>query len=61
MIDFKEDSVRESPGPSQGLRPIERVVIALRRQGESYGLIGNRLGRSGAHVRRIESYALLKS
>jgi len=32
----------------------------LRARGESYGEIGNRLGRSGAHVRRIEGYAQLK-
>jgi DNA-binding CsgD family transcriptional regulator len=61
MIDFK-DGV--SPAPQShdgGLRPVERVVLRLRSQGETYGMIGNRLGRSGAQIRRIEGYANLKS
>lgn len=60
MIDLRVGSpVSQRVGDGM-LRPLERVVIKLRARGESYGEIGNRLGRSGAHVRRIEGYAQLK-
>jgi hypothetical protein len=60
MIDLRVGSpVSQAVGDGR-LRPLERVVIKLRARGESYGEIGNRLGRSGAHVRRIETYAQLK-
>jgi DNA-binding CsgD family transcriptional regulator len=60
MIDLRVGSpVNQVVGDGR-LRPLERVVIKLRARGESYGEIGNRLGRSGAHVRRIENYAQLK-
>jgi DNA-binding CsgD family transcriptional regulator len=42
------------------LRPIERVVLRLRSEGEGYGQIGNRLARSGNQVRNIERFARLK-
>ena len=61
MIHFKQGSTGDREETRGGLRPIEKVVLRLRAQGESYGLIGNRLGRSGAHIRRIESYAQFKS
>lgn len=61
MVEYKDGA---ESGPStasdEQLRPIERVVLRLRSEGESYGQIGNRIGRSGAQVRRIESYGRLK-
>ena len=61
-IDFKTDRpARTRPDNRASLRPIERVILRLRKEGENYGEIANRLGRSGAHIRRIEGYARLKS
>jgi DNA-binding CsgD family transcriptional regulator len=60
MIDLRVGSPVSQVVGDGTLRPLERVVIRLRARGESYGEIGNRLGRSGAHVRRIETYAQLK-
>lgn len=59
MIDHKDDaatSTRSQDGP----RPLERVITRLRDEGESYGQIGNRLGRSGAQIRRIENLSNFK-
>lgn len=42
------------------LRPIERVVLRLRDEGQSYGEIGNRLARSGRGIQEIERFAQLK-
>jgi hypothetical protein len=36
------------------------VVVKLRAKGETYGTIGNRVGRSGRQVRMIEGYADFK-
>lgn len=57
MAGFK-DGLERSPSRDRGpLRPVERVVTRLRAKGESYGEIGNRLGKSGRQVRKIEEYA----
>ncbi len=61
MIDYKEGRFSKSGDGDAMLRPLERVVLRLRAGGESYGEIGNRLGRSGAQIRRIEGYARLKA
>jgi DNA-binding CsgD family transcriptional regulator len=61
MIDLKEQAPESSTTRDTGLRPLEKVVLRLRSEGESYGVIGNRLGRSGAQIRRIEGYANFKS
>jgi DNA-binding CsgD family transcriptional regulator len=61
MIALKEQAPKATRERDSGLRPLERVVLRLRSEGESYGVIGNRLGRSGAQIRRIEGYANLKS
>lgn len=55
-------NLKEGNGSSQGhrLRPVERVVLRLRSEGESYGEIGHRLSRSGRHVQNIERYAQFK-
>jgi DNA-binding CsgD family transcriptional regulator len=57
MIELRDGPPAQS---DENLRPVERVVLRLRAAGESYGEIGNRLGRSGRHVRKIEDYANMK-
>lgn len=54
MIEHKEDIELSPDNESSGFRPLERVILKLRARGESYGEIGNRLGRSGDNVRRVE-------
>ena len=54
MIEHKEDVEPSPDQDSPGFRPLERVILKLRASGESYGVIGNRLGRSGDNVRRVE-------
>ena len=41
----------------EGLRPIERRVLAMRGQGLSYDEIGRRFNRGPDHIRRVERYA----
>lgn len=60
MVDFKADGVQAATPDDNPLRPVERVVVKLRASGESYGLIGIRLARSGRQVRMIERYADFK-
>lgn len=60
MVAFKEDLEANRSRRDDKLRPLERVVRRLRAAGEGYGEIGNRLGRSGTQIRRIETYAQLK-
>ncbi|HVR78749.1 MAG TPA: hypothetical protein VMS99_10185 [Acidimicrobiia bacterium] len=60
MIDFKDGVPSGSSSNDHPLRPIERVVVKLRAKGETYGTIGNRVGRSGRQVRMIEGYADIK-
>ena len=61
MIGYKKD-LENAPEPARStLTHLERVILRLKASGENYGEIGVRLGRSGAHIRRIESYALFKS
>jgi len=57
MINLKEGN--GSPDQHR-LRPVERVVLRLRSEGESYGEIGHRLARSGRHIQNIERYAEFK-
>ncbi len=42
------------------LRPIESVVLRLRRRGEGYSQIGHRLAKSGRQVQHIERFAKMK-
>jgi DNA-binding CsgD family transcriptional regulator len=42
------------------LRPVERVIVRLRGQGETYSQIGNRLALSGRRVQFIEQLAEFK-
>ena len=61
MIEHKAGIPGRAATPVTQLRPVERVVLRLRDEGESYGQIGNRLRMSGAHVRRIEAYSQLRN
>lgn len=54
MIDYKSGLPTQAPSRANRLSAVERVITNLRDQGSTYGEIGNRLGRSGAQVRRIE-------
>ena len=47
----------QEPDRPEGLRPIERRVLALRGQGLSYDEIGRRFNRGPDHIRRVERYA----
>lgn len=49
-----------SSGDDSRLTPIERCVLRRLEAGENYGDIGNRVMRSGAQVRRIETWARFK-
>ncbi len=61
MVEYKSTLPQEQQGREPHvLRPIERVVVRLRADGESYGEIGNRLSKSGAHVRRVDTFAQMK-
>ena len=60
MIDYKE-GIDSTPSDRSGPTPLERTIARLRDQGESYGVIGNRLGRSGRNIRRIENMANMRS
>ena len=60
MIEYKKE-IKPAPRRQRDRTPIEAVVLRLRAEGENYGTIGARLGRSGANVRRIESYAQFKT
>ena len=60
MVEMKDGHANSSAAEPQQLRPLERVIMKLRARGESYGEIGNRLGRSGAQIRRIEDMTRIK-
>lgn len=60
MVELKqgEESVRTPDNNT--LRPVERVVMRLRDQGETYSQIGNRLALSGRRIQFIEQLAQFK-
>jgi DNA-binding CsgD family transcriptional regulator len=60
MMEMRESPPNLRPQDPDSLRPLERVVLRLRSEGEGYGQIGNRLARSGRQVRNIERFARLK-
>ena len=45
---------------ADGIRPIERTIRRLRKEGQSVGEVASRLRRSGDYVRRVESYTQMK-
>ena len=57
MTEYKQDGLPDRAASQHPLRPVERVVLRLRDQGETYSQIGNRLARSGRRVQFIESLA----
>ena len=61
MIDYKKDLKGSRKSSRGAITLVEEVVVRLRARGENHGEIGSRLGRSGAQIRRIESYISLKS
>jgi DNA-binding CsgD family transcriptional regulator len=51
----------EEPGRPDGLRPIERRVLAMRAEGQTYDEIGRRFNRGPDHIRRVERYAAFRN
>lgn len=51
----------KAPDRPEGLRPIERRVLAMRREGLSYDEIARRFNRGPNHIRRVERYANLRT
>jgi len=60
MIELKQDVPPNSTPDPDRLRPVERVIVRLRGQGETYSQIGNRLALSGRRVQFIEQLAEFK-
>ncbi len=60
MAEYKRDGLPDQAVTENALRPVERVVLRLRNNGETYSQIGNRLARSGRRIQFIESLAEFK-
>lgn len=60
MIEYKQDMPEQETSDEDLPKPLERVIENLRSQGENYGEIGRRLGRSGAFIRRVEHLRTLR-
>ncbi|HEY7468590.1 MAG TPA: hypothetical protein VIC07_03560 [Acidimicrobiia bacterium] len=60
MSGYKENGPSTRIRSEHPLRPVERVVLNLRKRGETYGQIGNRLALSGRRVQMIERLAEFK-
>jgi DNA-binding CsgD family transcriptional regulator len=60
MTEYKQDGLPDQSVSDHPLRPVERVVLKLREQGETYSQIGNRLARSGLRIKFIEGLAEFK-
>jgi DNA-binding CsgD family transcriptional regulator len=60
MAEYKQDGLPDRTAGDHTLRPVERVVLKLRDQGETYSQIGNRLARSGRRIQFIEGLAEFK-
>lgn len=50
-------TARTHGGP---LTPLERCIFRHLEHGETHGMVGSRINRSGAQVRRLEAYARFK-
>ncbi|MBT8199306.1 MAG: hypothetical protein KJO36_02195 [Acidimicrobiia bacterium] len=59
-IDTGMERDRSRSTSEDGLRPIERRVMAMRTDGERLGDIAAKFRRSPQHIRRIEEYAQMK-
>jgi DNA-binding NarL/FixJ family response regulator len=60
MTEYKQDGLPDQAARDHTLRPVERVVLKLRNNGETYSQIGNRLARSGRRIQFIEGLAEFK-
>ena len=60
MVGYRDDAPPSPHRDSHRLRPVERVVMRLRGDGETYSQIGNRLALSGRRVQLIERLAEFK-
>jgi DNA-binding CsgD family transcriptional regulator len=60
MVGYREDGTAPATPSTHALRPVERVVMRLRGDGETYSQIGNRLALSGRRVQMIERLAQFK-
>jgi DNA-binding CsgD family transcriptional regulator len=60
MAGYREDGNSARTPRDHPLRPVERVVMRLRGEGETYSQIGNRLALSGRRVQMIERMAQFK-
>jgi DNA-binding CsgD family transcriptional regulator len=60
MAGYREDGMSPRTPSDNPLRPVERVVMRLRGDGETYSQIGNRLALSGRRVQMIERLAEFK-
>lgn len=60
MIEYK-DGIEATANDRSGPNALERTIHRLRDKGESYGEIGNRLGRSGRNIRHIEHMADMRT
>jgi DNA-binding CsgD family transcriptional regulator len=60
MVAYREDGMPPRTPSDNPLRPVERVVMRLRGDGETYSQIGNRLALSGRRVQLIERLAEFK-
>lgn len=60
MIEYKKDIPAQQTTDDDRPNPMERVILNLRGQGENYGEIGRRLGRSGAFIRRVDKLTDLR-
>jgi DNA-binding CsgD family transcriptional regulator len=60
MAGYREDGLSQRTISDSPLRPVERVVMRLRGDGETYSQIGNRLALSGRRVQLIERLAEFK-
>lgn len=50
----------KSPSHAGPLTPLERCIFKHLERGETHGMVGSRINRSGAQVRRLEAYARFK-
>ncbi len=60
VIEFTSLPGRTNAGRNENLRPLERRILAWRRDGADYSEIAPRFARSPEFVERVESMARLK-
>ncbi len=55
-----DGEMAKAPTHGGPLTPLERSILRRLEQGDTYGVVGSRIMRSGAQVRRLEAYARFK-